>query len=154
MSTQIEAPRSEVKSEVSNAALAALGPKVNRQPLSYLIAELIGDKTSAVTFSDLRDAAQRLGMSARRKADGTVSSVDPVERAVFCLLLARFARHQPVTRGQILELVGISRTMNAEGAKGVDGALYLKDGTVKGDSASLGTVKVRPAGASGNVTLD
>lgn len=148
MNNTIEAPRSEAKSsEVSVPAPVAL-------PLGEQIRELVGATTSLVKFSDLRDAARLLGISAKRKADGSVASVDPVERAVFCLLLARFARHQPVTRGQILELVGISRTMNAEGAKGVDGALYLKDGTVKGDSASLGTVKIRPAGASGNVTLD
>lgn len=145
MSSNTSIAPSEVKSEVSTPVALPLGDQIR---------ELIGSKSSLVKFSDLRNAAMRLGMSAKRKADGTVSSVDPVERAVFCLLLARFARHQPVTRGQILELVGISRTMNADGSKGNDGALYLKDGTVKGDSASLGTVKVRPAGVAGNITLD
>ena len=125
-----------------------------RMPLSQSIAELIGDKTSAVTFADLRQSARELGMSAKRKADGTVASVDPVARAIFCLLLARFARHAPVTRGQVLELVGISKVMPDGEGKGVDGALYLRDGAVKGDSASLGTVKIRPAFAAGNVSLD
>ena len=125
-----------------------------RLPMGEAIAELIGDKSSLVTFGDLRDAARSLGMSAKRKSDGTVGSVDPVARSIFTLLLARFARHAPVTRGQLMELVGIARTLpNGEG-KGVDGAIFFKDGAVKGDSATLGSLKIRPAFAAGNVSLD
>jgi DNA-binding transcriptional LysR family regulator len=125
-----------------------------RAPLAQSIAELIGVKTSAVAFADLRDAARSLGMSAKRKSDGTVGSVDPVARSVFTLLLARFAKHAPVTRGQLMELVGIARTLPDGEGKGVDGAIYFKDGAVKGDSATLGSLKVRPAFAAGNVSLD
>ena len=125
-----------------------------RLPLAQSIAELIGVKTSAVAFADLRDAARSLGMSAKRKTDGTVSSVDPVARSIFTLLLARFAKHAPVTRGQLMELVGIARTLPDGEGKGVDGAIYFKDGAVKGDSATLGSLKVRPAFAAGNVSLD
>ena len=125
-----------------------------RAPLSQSIAELIGVKTSMVAFADLRQAAKELGMSAKRKSDGTVGTVDPVARSVFTLLLARFAKHAPVTRGQLMELVGIAKTLPDGEGKGVDGAIYFKDGAVKGDSASLGTLKVRPAYAAGNVSLD
>lgn len=129
-------------------------PVVQRTPLSWSIAELIGVKTSAVAFADLRQAAKELGMSAKRKSDGRVGSVDPVARSVFTLLLARFAKHAPVTRGQLMELVGIAKTLPDGEGKGVDGAIYFKDGAVKGDSASLGTLKLRPAFAAGNVSLD
>lgn len=125
-----------------------------RAPLSQSIAELIGVKTSVVAFADLRQAAKELGMSAKRKSDGTVGSVDPVARSVFTLLLARFAKHAPVARGQLIELVGIAKTLPDGDGKGVDGAIYFKDGAVKGDSASLGTLKIRPAFAAGNVSLD
>ena len=125
-----------------------------RAPLSQSIAELIGVKTSTVAFADLRQAAKELGMSAKRKSDGTVGSVDPVARSIFTLLLARFAKHAPVTRGQLMELVGIAKTLPDGEGKGVDGAIYFKDGEVKGDSASLGTLKIRPAYAAGNVSLD
>ena len=146
MSTQqLEAPV-EVKSEVSAPAPAL--------PLGEQIRELIGGKTSLVRFSDLRDAAQRLGISAKRKADGSVSSVNALDRAVFLVLFARFCQHGNVTKGQLFELVGISRTMSDDGAKGPDGALFFREGTVKGESATLGTMKVRPAGQVGRVTLD
>ena len=125
-----------------------------RAPLSQSIAELIGSKTSAVTFADLRQAAKELGMSAKRKSDGTVGSVDPVARSVFTLLLARFAKHAPVTRGQLMELVGIAKTLPDGEGKGVDGAIYFRDGAVRGDSATLGSLKIRPAFAAGNVSLD
>ena len=125
-----------------------------RLPLAQSIAELIGAKTSAVTFADLRQSAKELGMSAKRKSDGTVGSVDPVARSIFTLLLARFAKHAPVTRGQLMELVGIAKTLPDGEGKSVDGAIYFKDGAVKGDSASLGSLKIRPAFAAGNVSLD
>ena len=125
-----------------------------RAPLSESIAELLGVKTSAVTFADLRQSAKELGISAKRKTDGRVGSVDPVARSVFTLLLARFAKHAPVTRGQLMELVGIAKTLPDGEGKGVDGAIYFKDGTVKGDSTTLGTLKIRPAYAAGNVSLD
>lgn len=144
------APAVEVKSEVSTASASA--PVA--LPLGEQIRELVGAKSSLVKFGDLRDAAQRLGMSAKRKADGTVASVNALDRAIFLTLFARFCQHGNVTKGQLFELVGISRTMNAEGAKGPDGALFFKDGAVRGESATLGTMKVRPAGQVGRVVLD
>ena len=139
----------EVSPVVNQSAVSA-----ERLPLAQSIAELIGAKTSTVAFADLRQSAKELGMSAKRKSDGTVGSVDPVARSVFTLLLARFARHAPVTRGQLMELVGIAKTLPDDEGKGVDGAIYFKDGAVKGDSATLGSLKVRPAFAAGNVSLD
>ena len=146
-----EAPRSEVKSsEVSVPA----SEKKDRKPLGYAILDLIGNQQSAVVFDDLRHAARLLGISAKRKADGSVVSVNALDRAVFLCLFARFCMHGSVTKGQLFELVGISRTMSDDGAKGPDGALFFREGTVKGESATLGTMKVRPAGQVGRVTLD
>ena len=139
----------EVKFE---ASVPATAPAV--LPLGEQIRELVGSKTSLVKFGDLRDAAQRLGMSAKRKADGSVVSVNALDRAVFLVLFVRFCQHGNVTKGQLFELVGISRAMNGEGAKGPDGALYFREGTVRGESATLGAMKVRPAGQVGKVTLD
>ena len=150
MNTTIEAPRNEVKSEAS----APAPEKKDRKPLGYAILDLIGNQQSAVVFDDLRYAARLLGISAKRKADGSVLSVNALDRAVFLVLFARFCQHGNVTKGQLFELVGISRTMSDEGAKGPDGALFFREGTVKGESATLGTMKVRPAGQVGKVTLD
>lgn len=125
-----------------------------RAPLSQSIAELIGVKTSAVAFADLRDAARTLGINAKRTADGKVRSVDPVDRAVFALLLARFAKHQPMKTSQLMELVGISKTQNADGSKATEGAFRFVEGKVKGEAASLGSLKLAPAASAGNVTLD
>ena len=149
MNNTIEAPRNEVKSEVS-----APTEKKDRKPLGYAILDLIGNQQSAVVFDDLRHAARLLGISAKRKADGSVVSVNALDRAVFLVLFTRFCHAGNVTKGQLFELVGISRTMNDEGAKGPDGALFFRDGAVKGESATLGTMKVRPAGQVGKVTLD
>lgn len=152
MST-IEAPRSEVKSEAS-APAPVPEKKEDRKPLGYAILDLVGNGRSAVVFDDLRHAARLLGISAKRKTDGSVSSVNALDRAVFLVLFARFCQHGNVTKGQLFELVGISRTMSDDGSKGPDGALFFREGTVKGESATLGTMKVRPAGQVGKVTLD
>ena len=125
-----------------------------RQPLGEAIAALIGDKSSLVTFDDLRKAAVALGISAKRGTDGKVRSVDPVARATFALLLARYAKHQAMKTTQLMELVGLSKTQNADGSKGIDGAFRFIDGKVKGDAASLGSLKLASAFAAGNVSLD
>ena len=125
-----------------------------RQPLGESIADLIGVKTSLVVFDDLRKAAIALGISAKRSTDGKVRSVDPVARATFALLLARFARHQPMKTSQLMELVNLSKTQNADGSKGADGAFRFIEGKCKGDAASLGSLRLVAAFAAGNVSLD
>ena len=125
-----------------------------RAPLSQSIAELIGVKTSTVAFADLRQAAKELGMSAKRKSDGTVGSIDPVARATFALLLARFAKHQPMKTSQLMELVNLSKAQSADGSKGADGAFRFIEGKCKGDAASLGSLRLVAAFAAGNVSLD
>ena len=125
-----------------------------RLPLGEQIAQLIGDRSSLVTFEDLRKSAIALGISAKRGGDGKVRSVDPVARATFALLLARFAKHQAMKTSQLMELVNLSKTQNADGSKGIDGAFRFIDGKVKGDAASLGSLKLASAFAAGNVSLD
>ena len=125
-----------------------------RQPLGEQIAALIGDKSSLVIFDDLRKAAIALGISAKRGTDGKVRSVDPVARATFSLLLSRVAKHHPMKTSQLMELVNLSKTQNADGSKGIDGAFRFIDGKVKGDAASLGSLKLASAFAAGNVSLD
>ena len=125
-----------------------------RQPLGEAIAALIGDKTSLVIFDDLRKSAIALGISAKRGGDGKVRSVDPVARATFSLLLARFAKHQPMKTSQLMELVNLSKTQNADGSKGIDGAFRFVEGKCKGDAASLGSLRLVAAFAAGNVSLD
>ena len=133
--------QSEVSAPVASAQRVALGSQISA---------VLKD---GVAFSDLRSAAMELGITATRSADGSVKSTNPVCRSVFCVLLASYAGKQGITRGQLIELAGLSRTINVDGSKSeAAGALYLADGKVNGDRASLGTVKIRPAGKSGNVS--
>lgn len=140
-------------SPVQNQSEAARAIE-RRLPLGEAIAALIGDKSSLVTFDDLRKSAVALGISAKRGADGKVRSVDPVARATFSLLLARYAKHQSMKTTQLMELVGLSKTQNADGSKGIDGAFRFIEGKCKGDAASLGSLKLASASSAGNVTLD
>ena len=140
---------------IQNQSQSEVAKTVERRlPLGEAIAELIGAKSSLVIFDDLRKAAIALGISAKRGGDGKVRSVDPVARATFALLLARFAKHQPMKTSQLMELVNLSKTQNADGSKGIDGAFRFIEGKCKGDAASLGSLRLVAAFAAGNVSLD
>ena len=76
MTTQEALPiQNQSQSEASKAI-------ERRQPLGEQIAQLIGDKSSLVTFDDLRKAAIALGISAKRGADGKVGSGDDSNQVV------------------------------------------------------------------------